>query len=124
MSALCHASGRFAKMREVCSKPVAKSSFSEAQHVFEPEVLAGVLRQLACEAKGRAQFGDERVRRAIQALTLVDGTVLRSLNRMAWAPARMSHLSASETVPVATMSGWSGALSEIGPTKASARSPG
>ena len=87
MSALCHASGRFAKMREVCSKPVAKSSFSEAQHVFEPEVLAGVLRQLACEAKGRAQFGDERVRRAIQALTLVDGTVLRSLNRMAWAPA-------------------------------------
>jgi hypothetical protein len=87
MNALCHASGRFAKMREVCSRPIAKSSFSEAQHVFEPEVLAGVLRSLACEAKGRAQFGDERIRRAIQALSLVDGTVLRALNRMAWAPA-------------------------------------
>lgn len=87
MNALCHASGRFAKMREVCSRPMAQSSFSEAQHVFAPEVLAGVLRQLACEAKGRAEFGDERVRQAVQALTLVDGTALRALNRMAWAPA-------------------------------------
>lgn len=87
MSALCHASGRFAKMREVCSRPMAQSSFSEAQHVFDPEILAAVLRQLACEAKGRAEFGDERVRQAVQALTLVDGTVLRALNRMSWAPA-------------------------------------
>lgn len=87
MSALCHASGRFARMREVCSRPMARSSFSEAQHVFEPEILAGVLRQLAGEAKGRAEFGDERVRQAVQALSLVDGTALRALNRMAWAPA-------------------------------------
>lgn len=87
MSALCHASGRFAKMREVCSRPMAPSSFSEAQHVFDPEILAGILRQLARQAKGRAEFGDQRVRRAVQALTLVDGTVLRALNRMAWAPA-------------------------------------
>src|ERR1700691_3458389 len=87
MNALCHASGRFARMRAVCSRPMARSSFSEAQHVFDPEILAGVLRQLAGEAKGRAEFGDERVRQAIKALTLVDGTVLRALNRMAWAPA-------------------------------------
>ena len=87
MRALCHASGRFEKMREVCSRPLAQASFSEAQHVFDPEILAGILRQLACKAKGRAEFGDERVRQAVQALTLVDGTVLRALNRMAWAPA-------------------------------------
>jgi hypothetical protein len=87
MTALCHASGRFARMREVCSRPMAQSSFSEAQHVFDPEILGGVLRQLAQEAKGRAEFGDERVRQAVQALTLVDGTALRALNRMAWAPA-------------------------------------
>ena len=43
---------------------------------------------------------------------------------MTSAPARMSHLSASDTVPVTTMSGCSGALSETGPTKARARSPG
>jgi len=87
MRALCHASGRFAQMRAVCSRPVAQASFSEAQHVFDPEILAEVLRQLAREAKGRVEFGDERVRQAVQALTLVDGTVLRALNRMAWAPA-------------------------------------
>src|ERR1700689_1123139 len=87
LTALCHASGRFARMREVCSRPMAQSSFSEAQHVFDPEILAGVLRQLAREAKGRAEFGDERVRQAVQALSLVDGTALRALNRMAWAPA-------------------------------------
>jgi hypothetical protein len=87
MRALCHASGRFAKMREVCTRPMSQASFSEGQHVFDPELLAGVLRQLAREAKGRAPFGDERVRQAVQALTLVDGTVLRALNRMAWAPA-------------------------------------
>ena len=87
MRALCHASSRFEKMREVCSRPVAPASFSEAQHVFDPEILAGVLRQLVQEARGRAEFGDARVRQAVQALTAVDGTVLRALNRMAWAPA-------------------------------------
>jgi hypothetical protein len=87
MRALCHASDRFARMREVCSQPIAPASFSEAQHVFDPEILAQMLRQLAREAKGRAEFGDARVRQAVQALTLVDGTVLRALNRMAWAPA-------------------------------------
>ena len=87
MRALCHASGRFARMREVCSRPMAEASFSEAQHVFDPELLAAVLRQLAREARGRAEFGDVRVRQAVEALTLVDGTVLRALDRMAWAPA-------------------------------------
>jgi len=87
MRALCHASARFEKMRQVCSRPVAAASFSEAQHVFEPEVLAGVLRGLAQEASGRMEFGEWRVRQAVQALTVVDATVLRALNRMAWAPA-------------------------------------
>ena len=34
---------------------------------------------------------------------------------MTWASARMSHLSASDTVPVTTMSGCSGALADTGP---------
>ena len=85
MRALCHASSRFARMREVCSRPIAPASFSEAQHLFDPEILATVVRQLAREAQGRAQFGDPRVRQAISVLTAVDGTVLRAVNRMAWA---------------------------------------
>jgi DDE family transposase len=87
MRALCHATGHLAKMQQICSAPVAPTSFSEAQHVFDPEILAAVLRDLAQEAKGRMQFGDARVRQAIQGLTLVDGTVLRAVNRMTWAPA-------------------------------------
>lgn len=87
MRGLCHASQRIERMREVCSRPVAAGSFSEGQHVFGPEILEGVLRDLAKEAKGRAEFGDERVRQAVKVLTLVDGTILRALPRMAWAPA-------------------------------------
>ena len=85
MRALCHASGRLARMREVTSRPVAAASFSEAQHRFEPEILAGVVRQLAAEMKGRSEFGDRRVREAVKGLSAVDGTVLRAVNRMAWA---------------------------------------
>jgi len=87
MRALCHASKHFAKMRQVASRPIAQTSFSEAQHRFDPAILAGVLRELAQEAKGRMQFGDERVRQAVHALTIVDGTAFRALERMVWAPA-------------------------------------
>jgi Transposase DDE domain len=85
MRALCHASGRLARMREVCSRPMAAASFSEGQHRFEPEVLAMIIRELANEIKGRAEFGDRRLRQAVAVLTAVDGTVLRAVNRMAWA---------------------------------------
>jgi hypothetical protein len=85
MRALCHASERFEKMRQVCSVPVKPTSFSEAQHVFDPQMLADILRQLAREAKGRGEFGDERVRQAVECLTAVDGTVVRAVNRMVWA---------------------------------------
>jgi hypothetical protein len=87
MRALCHASGRFEKMREVSARPIAPASFSEGQHTFEPEMLGQILRQLAREARGRAEFGDPRVRQALQSLTAVDGTVLRAVRRMAWANA-------------------------------------
>ncbi len=41
--------------------------------------------ELALEIKGRAEFGDRRLRQAVEVLTAVDGTVLRAVNRMAWA---------------------------------------
>ena len=84
MRALCHASSRFQKMREVCSRAVSPASFSEGQHEFDPELLAGMVRELAREARGRAEFGDVRVREAVKSLTAVDGTVLRAVKRMAW----------------------------------------
>jgi hypothetical protein len=108
MRGLCVAS-RFGKMRPVCQRPVSPGSFSEAQHLFDPELLGEVVRELAAQARGTVQFGDERVRQAVATLTLVDGTVLRAVNRMAWAPAsgkgcalRLNlHFSAFDQIPLA-----------------------
>lgn len=87
MRALCAAS-HFQKMQEeVCLAPVAPSSFSEGQHLFEAEILEQMVRALAQEARGKVQFGEGQVRAAVQTLTAVDGTVLRAVNRMTWAPA-------------------------------------
>lgn len=107
MRALCAAS-KFQKMREVCPEPVAPSSFSEAQHLFSPEILEEIVRDLARQAKGTVQFGDAQLRAAIDSLTIVDGTVLRAVNRMTWAPAaghgsavRLHlHFSAFDQLPV------------------------
>lgn len=106
MRGLCAAS-QFEKMRQVCPQPVAPSSFSEAQHVFCPEILGGVVQDLAAQAKGLGQFGDAQVRQAVAALTIVDGTLWRALPRMAWAPqdskrsaVRLNlHFSAYDQVP-------------------------
>jgi hypothetical protein len=86
MRALCRVS-LCRKMRQVCAAPVSPATFSEGQHLFDPEILEEVVRHLAKEAQGRSQGGDARVRQALRALTAVDGTVLRAVPRMAWAPA-------------------------------------
>jgi len=86
MRALCHVS-HCQKMRQVSKAPVSPGSFSEAQHVFGPDILEQVLRDLAQENQGLGQGGDKRVRAALSALRAVDGTVLRAVARMAWAPA-------------------------------------
>lgn len=86
MRALCHVS-HCQKMRQICARPLVQSSFSDAQHVFAPEVLEEVVRSLAQQARGQNHGGDARVRQALGALTAVDGTVLRAVSRMAWAPA-------------------------------------
>jgi hypothetical protein len=85
MRGLCAAT-KFEKMRQTIEQPVAPSSFSEAQHVFSAEILARVIQDLAAQAKGQVHFGDLQVRQAVEALTIVDGTLLRAVNRMVWAP--------------------------------------
>jgi hypothetical protein len=86
MRSLCHVS-HCRKMREVAAAPFSPAAFSEGQHLFDPALLEKVVRQLAQENQGRGQGGDARVRQALTALTAVDGTVLRAVPRMAWAPA-------------------------------------
>jgi hypothetical protein len=86
MRALCHVS-HCQKMRAVAAAPFSPAAFSEGQHRFDPAILEKVVREFAKENQGRGQGGDARVRQALAALTAVDGTVLRAVPRMAWAPA-------------------------------------
>jgi hypothetical protein len=86
MRSLCHVS-HCRKMRQVSAAPFSPAAFSAGQHLFDPAILEKVVRQLARQNQGRGQGGDARVRHALSALTAVDGTVLRAVPRMAWAPA-------------------------------------
>ena len=86
LRSLCHVS-HCRKMRAVSAAPFSPAAFSAGQHVFDPAILEKVVRELAQENQGRGQGGDARVRQALRALTAVDGTVLRAVPRMAWAPA-------------------------------------
>jgi len=80
--ALCAATAFQRMQAEVCGKSVSLGSFSEMQHLVDPELLAGLLRSLATEAQ--PVFGDERVRAHVKELVAVDGTLLPALPRMAW----------------------------------------
>jgi hypothetical protein len=86
MRALCHVS-HCRKMRQVSAAPVCPAAFSAGQHVFDPQILEKIVRQLAQQAQGKGNGGDARVRQALNGLTAVDGSVLRAVARMAWAPA-------------------------------------
>ncbi len=81
--AMCTASGLKRMSEEVCGGKVSLGSFSEMQHLVDPELLGGLLRSMAAEAQ--PVFGQERVRAHIQELIAVDGTLLPALPRMAWA---------------------------------------
>jgi hypothetical protein len=81
--ALCGAS-QFKRMQEeVCGHPVKLASFSEMQHVCDPLLLEGLLRELSEQAL--PVFGDERLRAQVKDLIATDGTLLPALPRMAWA---------------------------------------
>jgi len=81
--ALCAASSLKRMQEEVCGGPVSLASFSEMQAVCDPDLLAGLLRELATEAQ--PVFGDKRVQAQVGDLTANDGTLLPALPRMAWA---------------------------------------
>lgn len=68
---------------EVCRHQVSLGSFSEMQHLVDPELLAGLLRSLAAEAG--PCFGEAKVRAQVGELVANDGTLLPALPRMAWA---------------------------------------
>ena len=80
---LCAASVLDRMRREVCSEPVKLASFSEMQHVCDPQLLAGLLQDLCQEAM--PVFGDDTLRAQVKDLIANDGTLLPALPRMSWA---------------------------------------
>lgn len=62
-------------------KGFSAGSFSESPRVFEPQLLQGIIAELAGEARALPQ--DPRLSDLKLALTLVDGTVLPALPRLA-----------------------------------------
>lgn len=83
MRGLCAASKIARVQEDVCTRPVSLGSFSEAQSVFDPELLKEVFLDLSKEAS--ANWGDPRLRHLADKLQLVDGTLLPALPRMHWA---------------------------------------
>jgi len=81
--ALCAASHFRRVQEEVGGGSISLASFSEMQHLCDPDLLAGLLRDLAAEAL--PVFGDPRLRAQVGELTANDGTLLPALPRMAWA---------------------------------------
>lgn len=83
MRGLCAASHLRRVQEAVCGRSVSLGSFSEAQSVFDPELLKEVFLQLCSEVTQR--WGDARLAHLADKLQLVDGTLLPALPRMHWA---------------------------------------
>jgi hypothetical protein len=83
MRGLCAASHLNRVQHDVCGKPVSLGSFSEAQGVFDPELLKQVFLDLSGEVS--TSWGDPRLSHLADTLKLVDGTLLPALPRMHWA---------------------------------------
>lgn len=83
MWGLCAASHLERVQDELCGRKVSIGSFSEAQGVFDPELLKEVFLDLAAERK--TSCGDPQLASLADKLKLVDGTLLPALPRMHWA---------------------------------------
>lgn len=83
MRGLCAASHLERVQDEVCTRTVSLGSFSEAQGVFDSELLKGVFLDLVGE--NQTSWGDARLSHLADKLKLVDGTLLPALPRMHWA---------------------------------------
>lgn len=83
MRGLCAASELKKVQDGVCTRKVSLGSFSEAQSVFDPELLRQVFLDLSSEVP--TCWGDVRLHHLMDKLKLVDGTLLPAVPRMHWA---------------------------------------
>jgi hypothetical protein len=71
--------------------PVAISGFSDAQHVFAPEILEPVLRELLAESLARQTGPFKSGRVSSETIRIFDSTVWKVVTRMKWAEWRHQH---------------------------------
>jgi hypothetical protein len=92
MRALCAATHleRVSKMLDL-EGPVAISGFSDAQHVFAPEILEPVLRELLVESLAKQTGPIKAGRFKPEAIQIFDSTVWKVVTRMGWAEWRHQH---------------------------------
>jgi Transposase DDE domain len=83
MRGLCAASQLTKVQQMVCKRKVSLGSFSEAQSIFDPELLRHVFVDLSSQIS--TSWGDQRLDHLKDKLKLVDGTLLPALPRMHWA---------------------------------------
>lgn len=83
MCGLCAASHLTRAQEDICSHAVSLGSFSEAQGVFDPELLKQVFLELAGEIP--TSWGDSRLSHLADKLKLIYGTLLPALPHMHWA---------------------------------------
>jgi hypothetical protein len=83
MRGLCAASNIEKIKEKVCSNSVSLGTFSEAQSIFDPELLLSVIQTLA--AQFQPAFADKRILDICKEFVAVDGTLIRALPRMSWA---------------------------------------
>lgn len=92
MRALCAASklDRVSAMLDLRG-PVAISGFSDAQHVFAPEILEPVLRELLVTSLTRESGPIKSGRVSPETIRIFDSTVWKVVTRMGWAKWRHQH---------------------------------
>ena len=83
MRGLCAISHIKRVQKDVCTRAVSLGSFSEAQSVFDPELLKSVFLELSQESA--SSWGDPRLSHLKDKIKLVDGSLLPALPRMCWA---------------------------------------
>ena len=92
MRALCLAS-KLDRVSDMLDRngPVAISGFSDAQHVFAPEILEPVLSDLLVESLARQTGPFKSGRVSPETIRIFDSTVWKVVTRMKWAEWRHQH---------------------------------
>lgn len=91
MRGLCEASRLERVQAEICGQAVSLGSFSEAQEVFDPQVLAAVQARLAAELPRRGKLPSAIGQLDVSALRVVDSTLWYVVQRMRWATWRSQY---------------------------------